>query len=279
METSIATAQVRVLTPQITPEEIDSRVTARRAEGFGLLGKLPFGRPRPEAVEVASRQTRHLPVWHLVGHAVYEYDRAREFRIDLSRPEVRYVVIGQQRLDPAHDERHIMLRGTEHVRDERNAEYEMDARTKARHAAQWASNPATVAGSLSDIGAPGDTVDWPETPAAEALKPLLGEIAVAIDAERVDEERIDVTTLELLFRPILVVEYRYGEKSATSALDLVRGSWGDVPPASGAAAPATLQELYAIDDPRLRELIGECARPAEGAPASALERLRSVLGR
>src|ERR1700690_1971362 len=87
-----------MLEDRLSFEEIRQRAMDRRPGASGwALSTLP-SRPKADDIELIDSQRRAELFWHVACRAHYVYNRARDYSVPASGPEVREVSIGDQTL-------------------------------------------------------------------------------------------------------------------------------------------------------------------------------------
>ena len=154
MEIQLADQRIFVLEDRLSFEEIRQRAMDRRTGAFGSGLSSLLQRPKADDIELIDSQRRVEPFWHVACQAHYVYDRARDYNVPVSGPEVREVSIGDQTLPVGtpggKTGRTFTVSTVEHCREEIQDERFVDGLT----AAPVADAASLINGSKQEVADP-----------------------------------------------------------------------------------------------------------------------------
>jgi hypothetical protein len=226
MEIQLAAQRIFVLEDRLSFEEIRQRAMDRRtgAFGSGLSGLL--NRPKADDIELIDSQRRVEPFWHVACRAHYVYDRARDYSVAVSGPEVRELTIAGQTV-PISDAsgkigRTFVVSTVEHCREEIQDERFVDGLTAA--AVEGAAT--IITGAKQEVADPdtltqNDTIVVPpEHRASYVVRQLLADMLKPVQADTVEEESLNLEKTDLYYRPLWAFEFHWKPKDRRGVVEL-----------------------------------------------------------
>jgi hypothetical protein len=211
------------LISQFTLEVARDRVEQKKANLVaGMVGAL-LSRPKPEEIQMVGTENRLEPFWHVAISARTVYDRNRTLTIGVTGPEVRRVtVLGQEvTVDPkAKGGPAIALAATEHCLDEQRAARTFDAMTGEKtDFSKYLSVSKTEIADLAAFAPEGVLVVPPQVRATAVVRQVMTEVVKPVQAQVIHEERVDVETVDLNFRPVYAFEYDWAAKGKRTVVE------------------------------------------------------------
>jgi len=190
-----------------------------KVKAFGLVSNLLLG-AKKEDIDVTYVERRYEPFWHIVCSTHVEYDRHRQYKIDVDRVVRSVTVDGVE-----HEVKDMLyLDGLEHcVEDERKEIYiNADSGSEADFSKHVNSGKREIK-ETEEIMTGDDIVVPAKVKASYLTRNILSEMLKPIKAHDVTSERIRMEKLHLYFRPVWAFEYvwRTKNKSATLEFDAV----------------------------------------------------------
>jgi hypothetical protein len=224
MEIELADQHVYVLDERLSGDEIRQRAMDRRTGAFGTgLGNL-LSRPKSDDIELVASQRRLEPFWHVACQARYVYDRARDYTIPASGPEVREVTVNGQdySVSPDTGKGSFVVSTLEHCRDEFRAELFADGVTGApvADAAGIVGGPRQEVSDLSALGGDNTIVIPPEQRASYVVRQLLATMMKPVQADSVTEESMTIENVDLYYHPWWAFEFHWKPKDKTGVVEL-----------------------------------------------------------
>ena len=218
MEIYLATEHAYHFIPQFNVEVARDRVEQKKVSLIaGTLGSL-FSRAKPEDLQLATVENRVEPFWLLEASSRTVYDRARTFTIPASGAEVRSVtvigtdfpVIPQPKGDNA-----FTLTGVEHCVQELKSRQTFDGITGAKtDLLKYAGAAKTEIADLTTFAPEGVLVVPPQVKANAVVRQVTADVVQPVqNVQTIHEERVDIETIDLNFRPIYAFEYQWAAKN------------------------------------------------------------------
>lgn len=224
MDIALADQHIFVLDDRLTPDDIRQRAMDRRTGAFGGgLGSL-LQRPKADDIELVNSQRQLEPFWHVGGRALYVYDRARDYTVPASGPDVREVTVHGE-LHPvtaAAGRGAFVLPTTEHCRDEFHEEIYVDgvSGTPVTDATTILGGPRQ---EVTDLGkaAENNTIVVPPTQHASSLvRQLLASMLKPVQADTIIEESMTLEHIDLYYRPWWAFEFHWQPKDKRGVVEI-----------------------------------------------------------
>lgn len=219
MEINIGVEEIIELQSAFSPEQIREKALAKRADAFGQMAKF-IQRPKPEDIEISATQRRLEPFWYAAATARYVYERRHTFHVPVA-PEVQSVTLYGSEHPANGDKNHsIALDGVERCVEEFHQELFLDAQRgnpgKFDKYVSFSKNTVADAAALEQGGT---LAVAPEVRGSFVVRKLVSLLMKTFQADRVLEEKIDVTQVALYYRPVFAVEYCWQAKDKKQVLE------------------------------------------------------------
>ncbi len=220
MEITLAPERLFLLEERLTLDEITQRAMDKRTSALGSL----LSKPKPEEVTLVNKQRRLEPFWHVAGHAVYVYERNREYSVPAAAPDVEGLTITGTKYESVATgaTRTFRVPAMEHCRTEIRSESFVDGLTGAA----VADGAQVMTGPRSEIADPatlaeGDTIALPpENRASYVVRALMGELIKPVQADKVLEEEVVLEATDLFYRPVWAFEFTWNGKGKNAIVEI-----------------------------------------------------------
>ena len=223
MEIYLAAEHVYHLIPQVAPDVARDRVEQKKANLIaGTVGAL-LSRPKPEEIQLVGAENRLEPFWYVVISARTVFDRSRNYTVSVSGLEVqRVTLLGQEVVvDPkAKGGPAFTLNGTEHCLEEQRASRTFDALSGEKgDFGKHLSAAKTEIADLAAFAPEGMLVIPPQVRATAVVRQVMAEVVKPVQAQVIHEERVEVETIDLNFRPVYAFEYEWAAKGKRTVVE------------------------------------------------------------
>jgi hypothetical protein len=243
MEIVLAEEKIYLLPEKIPTEQAKERAWGKKTEVFGTVAKL-IQRPKSEDVEITYNEKRYEPFWHVDCKARFVYDRNKEYSVAPIGPEVQSVTIDGQ--EYAVEKGQLRIQGVEHCSEEHAREAFVDGITGEKvDLKKYLEFPRT------EIASP-EKFDWgealvvpPKARASVIVREMLSGLLKPLEADKIMEERVEVSTISLYYRPIYAYEYLWKPKDKKSIVEF-DGLTGEMR-TGGKALRQTLEKMLTKD--------------------------------
>lgn len=215
MEISLAEEHAYYFVPQISLAVAQDRIENKKTGLVaGTVGTL-ISRPNPADIQMVSLENRLEPYWVVTVSTRTAYDRQAVYTIPIKGEEVREVtVLGQKLTVSSKGSPSLTLNGIEHCVEERRTTRFFDGLSGQKaDLSRYQSFAKTEVADLANFAPEGILVVPPEMRATAIVRQVLGEVIQPVNrAQIIHEERVDIETIELNFRPVYALEYEWANK-------------------------------------------------------------------
>jgi hypothetical protein len=215
MDISLAEEHAYYFVPQISPEVARDRIEKKKTTLVaGMFGNL-ISRPNPNEIQVVSVENRLEPYWMVTAASRTAYDRQQVYTVPIKGEEVREVtLLGQKMTVSSKGNPSLTLNGTEHCVDERRVTRFFDGLTGQKEdLSRFQSFTKSAITDIAEFAPEGMLVIPPQMRATAIIRQVLGEVIQPVTkAQIIHEERVDIETIELNFRPVYALEYEWSSK-------------------------------------------------------------------
>ena len=218
MDIYLATEHAYHLIPQFSVDVARDRVEQKKINLIaGTLGSL-FSRSKPEELQLATVENRVEPFWLLEASSRTLYDRARTYTVHASGLEVKSVTMMGQDLPTVSQPKGgpaFILTGIEHCLQELQARQTFDGITGSKvDLLKYVSAAKTEIPDISTFAPEGVLVIPPQVKANAVVRQVTAEVVQPVEnVQTIHEERVDIKTIDLNFRPIYAFEYEWTTKN------------------------------------------------------------------
>ena len=218
MDIYLATEHAYHFIPQFNVEVARDRVEQKKVNLIaGTLGSL-FSRAKPEDLQLATVENRVEPFWLVEASSRTVYDRARTYTIPAGGAEVRSVTVIGTDFPVVHQpkgDNAFTLTGVEHCVQELKSRQTFDGITGAKaDLLKYAGAAKTEIADITTFSPEGVLVIPPQVKANAVVRQVTADVVQPVqNVQTIHEERVDVETIDLNFRPIYAFEYEWAAKN------------------------------------------------------------------
>ena len=222
MEVFIADVRAWMLRERLSMDHAEGRAWSRKMDAFGTLARVTgfLNRPKENEFELTYKEHRFEPFWHITCASRYVYERTREYKISIDPSSVTLVTVNGVEYGPINGA--ITLSGREFCREEHKEAVYVDGLTNNRDSELSRYLPferEEIAEHKPPPFAPGVVVVPPRVKASAAVRDTLAHLIKAVDADTVTEDRIDIESVDLFYRPVYAFEYEWKSKARTAVME------------------------------------------------------------
>lgn len=230
MKIDVAKQKIVLLKDQVTQADAEKKAWEKKSNAFDAISKVTgfFSRPKDEDFELTYSEHRYQPFWHVVANAKYVYDRNSTYQISVGGKEVRAVTL----LDNDYQETngHIHVPVVEHCTQEEHEEVYVDGVSGKNETdlSGYVKKPGDeVKGKLEKLVPKGSILVPPTARVSAIMRDALSKMIKGIQADKILEEHVEVTTVDLYYRPVFAFQYRWKSKGKDGILE-VDGITGNI---------------------------------------------------
>ncbi|MDP3494712.1 MAG: hypothetical protein Q8R82_16495 [Hyphomonadaceae bacterium] len=226
MNVELAEERILLLPDKIGAPQAEGRAWSKRTDAFGAFAKLGgfLNKPKDEDYEVVYRELRLQPFWRLSASSTYVYERQRQHKLKVST-EVEAISIGDQKYPAAN--REVAITVTECCNESTQREWLFDGITKKAEPAlkSYVGPEATpiTADELNEKAKTGAIIVPPQAKASMLTRDVISQAIRKIEADRILEEKMQIDAIDLYYRPVYAVRYKWQGKEAVVEVDAVTG--------------------------------------------------------
>ncbi|MCR4428387.1 MAG: hypothetical protein NUV68_03475 [Caldiserica bacterium] len=218
MEITISEQRVFLIPEVLTPEQARERAWDKKVGVFASGLTSILSRPRGEDIKITYSEKRYEPFWLIHYQTSFQYDRKRNFPLQVTGPEVQSVTISNLNFSPVEDKKLgkvIMVPGVEQCREEHQGTCYFDGLSGEKRDFSYALKfRLEEIQDLENFSVDGVVVP-PEIRASFVVRQVLQELMKPLQADKVFEEKIELTRIELYLRPVYAFEYHWVPKDRT----------------------------------------------------------------
>jgi hypothetical protein len=183
-----------------------------------------ISRPNPAEIQIVATESRLEPFWVITAAARTVYDRNRSYTVILGGREAQSVTLLGQELTPEPKSKEnpvVILNGVEHCLEEKQVSRAFEGISGERaDFGKYQSFPKTTIIDLDNFSPEGVLVIPPQLRASAVVRQVLAELIKPVQqAQIINEERVDITAIELNFRPVYAFEYEWSAKAKRTVVE------------------------------------------------------------
>jgi len=223
MKIDVAKQKILLLKDQVTRDAAEKKAWEKKTNAFDALSKVTgfFSRPKDEDFELTYSEHRYQPFWHVSANARYVYDRNANYQITVSGKEVRSVTL--LNADYQETNGHIHVPVVEHCVQEEHEEVFVDGvsgKNTPELAEYVKKSSKEVKGKIEKL-VEKDAILVPPTARVSAImRDALAKMIKGIQADKILEEHVEVTTVNLFYHPIYAFQYHWKSKGKDGIVEI-----------------------------------------------------------
>jgi hypothetical protein len=249
MDLKIATERILLIKDQLSEAEAEEKAQAKKMDAFGTLDKFTglFSRPSENDFEIVYKEHRYQPFWHIASKAKYVYDRNSHYQYDIKGQEVKAVTVEGKKYDVANGHLHIPV--IEHCNQDLEEEVLIDGVSGAREkslkdytlknvevveggSAQGKSEKSSKTegkskadgqsktDKLSRLAGKDTVLVPPQARVSGIIREMLAQMIQGIQADEIFEEKIEITCIDLYYRPVFAFQFFWKSKNKKAILEV-----------------------------------------------------------
>jgi len=226
MNVELAEERILLLPDTIGAPQAEGRAWSKRTDAFGAFAKLGgfLNKPKDEDYEVVYRELRLQPFWRLSASSTYVYERQRQHKLKVG-VEVEAISLGEQKYPAVN--REVTITVTECCNESTQRDWLFDGITKKVEPTLKSyigldATPVT-AEDLNEKAKAGAIIVPPQAKASMLTREVISQAIRKIEADRILEEKMQIDAIDLYYRPVYAVRYKWQQKEAVVEVDAVTG--------------------------------------------------------
>ncbi|MBI5655089.1 hypothetical protein HZC53_05565 [Candidatus Uhrbacteria bacterium] len=223
MQIEVAEQKILLLKDKLTAEEAKEKAWAKKVSAFDAISKVAsfLSKPKDDDFEVTYSEHRYEPFWHVAAKARYVYTRSAIYQVPVAKKEVRTVTIHETKYDVADGQ--IKLPVIEHClqeEKEENLTNGVSGKIDAGLKQYLEMTPYEVAGELKDEVAADSILVPPQARVSAIMRDALAKMIKGIQADTILEEQVEVTHVDLYYRPVYAYKFLWKSKQKEAILEV-----------------------------------------------------------
>ncbi|HOZ26093.1 MAG TPA: hypothetical protein PLH23_14995 [Hyphomonadaceae bacterium] len=226
MNVELAEERILLLPDKLGAQQSEGRAWSKRTDAFGAFAKLGgfLNKPKDEDYEVVYRELRLQPFWRLSASSTYVYERQRQHKLKVG-VEVEAISLGDQKYPAAN--REVAITVTECCNESTQRDWLFDGITKKveptlKSYVSLDATPVTTE-ELNEKAKAGAIIVPPQAKASMLTRDVISQAIRKIEADRILEEKMQIDAIDLYYRPVYAVRYKWQGKEAVVEVDAVTG--------------------------------------------------------
>ena len=237
MDLKIATERILIIKNQFTFAEAEEKAQTKRMDAFGTLNKFTglFSRPLENDFEIVYKEHRYQPFWHIASKAKYVYDRNSHYQYDIKGGEVKTVTVEGKDYEITNGHLHIpviehckqdlleevLIDGVSGTKQKSLKDYTLkDVEVVDSASSQGKGNKSSHADGLSKAVGREAVVVPPQARVSGIIREMLVQMIQGIQADVIFEENIEITCIDLYYRPIYAFQFFWKSKNKKAILEV-----------------------------------------------------------
>lgn len=226
MNVELAEERILLLPDKLGAAQAEGRAWSKRTDAFGAFAKLGgfLNKPKDEDYEVVYRELRLQPFWRLSASTTHIYERQRQHKLKVG-VEVEAITLGEQKYPAVN--REVAITVTESCNEHAQRDWLFDGITKKVEASlktYVGIEAATVtADDLNEKAKAGAIIVPPQAKASMLTREVISQAIRKIEADNIIEEKMQIDAIDLYYRPVYAMRYKWQQKEAVVEVDAVTG--------------------------------------------------------
>jgi hypothetical protein len=223
MNIDVATERILVLKDQIQSDEANGLAWEKKTSAFDTFSKVAsfLSRPKDDDFELIYSEHRYEPFWHVIAKAHYVYDRNATYQVVLSSPVVRTVTLHETDYQATNNHIHIPV--VEHCVQEEYEEVHIDGvsgKNVPSLAAYRNRVSNVVEGKIEELVPKNSILVPPQSKISGIMRDSLAKMIKGIQADKILEEQVEVSTIDLYYRPVYAYQFHWKSKNKDGILQI-----------------------------------------------------------
>ncbi|MFS8130994.1 MAG: hypothetical protein ACMG57_03370 [Candidatus Dojkabacteria bacterium] len=212
MRTTVANQRILIFKDDLTSEEAEKLASKRKIDAFGTVLKVAsiLSRPKEDDFKLVYSEHRYQPIWFLKGESNYVYDRKTTYELPIEGDEIQKLTINKKEYPVTHGK--VFFDSVDHCVQEEKFELYVDGITGEKQPAlskylEFESKQLDK-NNLKDLN-PSFIMVPPKTRVSGLVNQILGSSIKAIEADKIYKEKIDISNVDLYYRPVYAFQYSW----------------------------------------------------------------------
>jgi len=231
MEIKVADQRALVIEASLGFAEAQKKAWTKKLDAFGTINKVAsfLTKPKNEDFELAYKEFRFQPFWHVAARARYVYDRNSNYQVSVGGTEVCTVTLEGNDFEVTNGHIHVSV--VEHCRQESEEDVLIDGMTGERNkelTKYLKLSAKDVPTEQLQESLPKDAIVVPpQARVSGIVREMLSRMIQGIQADKIFEEHAEISCVDLYYHPVYAFQYNWKAKGKEAILEL-DGATGEV---------------------------------------------------
>jgi hypothetical protein len=223
MEIAISDQQVFLFKDQITPHYAEVKAWEKKMVAFDTFSKFGnlLSHPKDADFELLYSEHRYQPFWHVSANARYVYDRDARYKVSTHGAEVKSVTCLKEHYSA--DNGYMEIPVIEHCIEEEDSEVFIDGITgknQVELTGYMTFAPEKVKEEFNKMVPQNSILVPPQMRASAIIRDIVSKMIKAIQADKINEELINVPMVDLYYRPVYAFQYLWKAKGKEAIVEV-----------------------------------------------------------
>ena len=223
MEIAISDQQVFLFKDQITPHYAEVKAWEKKMVAFDTFSKFGnlLSHPKDADFELLYSEHRYQPFWHVSANARYVYDRDARYKVSTRGAEVKSVTCLKEHYSA--DNGYMEIPVIEHCVEEEDSEVFIDGITgknQVELTGYMTFAPEKVKEEFNKMVPQNSILVPPQMRASAIIRDIVSKMIKAIQADKINEELINVPMVDLYYRPVYAFQYLWKAKGKEAIVEV-----------------------------------------------------------
>lgn len=223
MKITVAKERILYFPAKITVKDAQLLAWEKKLSSFGTLNQMAtfLSRPKDEDFELTYTEHRYEPFWHVATKAYYVYDRNAKYQVPASAEEVKSIKLLTTNYEVTNGHFHVPV--TEHCVQEEQEEVFVDGisgQNSHGFETYLSLSPQIVNKDLEKSLPKGSILVPPQVRVSALMRDALAKMIKGIQADKILEEKVEVTCVDLYYHPIYAFQYRWKTKGKEAIVEV-----------------------------------------------------------
>lgn len=230
MQINVANQRILLISDVINHDEAQEKAWAKKTTAFDAVSQVTnfFSKPKDDDFKLIYFEHRYQSFWHVAAKSKYIYDRTADYQVPASSPEVKTLTLHDKDYDIVNGHYHLSI--LEHCTSDQQLEILVDGISGKTmpELRKYLNLPSTVVmGELDKMVAKDSILVPPQTRVSALMRDTLSKMIVGIQADKILEENVEVTCMDLYYHPVFAFQYHWVSKNKKAIVE-VDGLTGEV---------------------------------------------------
>lgn len=223
MEIHVASERVLLVPDQCTVQEAEKKAWDKKLIAFDALSQVTsfLAKPKDDEFTLLYQEHRYQPFWHVCARARYVYDRNSTYQVPVEAKEVNSITLHKTEYEVANGHIHIPV--LEHCAQEEFDEVYIDGVTGKSIAGvkpYISVSPKEIKGKLEQSVPKQAVLVPPQVRVSAIMRDSLSKMIKGIQADSILEEQVEVTSVDLYYRPIYAFQFQWKTKNKEGIVEI-----------------------------------------------------------